>query len=141
MHNLPSRDHSSGVSEACDKSDRQNISSAAVTDNSLISSPTTSTEKVIAATDAEILDRGDASLDKVIKDEIPADVQQVEVTRSHLECSNGSVPKVAKSYRIFKYRNPNTKRNVKIMKCDHDGCVKVFRKIHELRSHMASHTG
>lgn len=43
-------------------------------------------------------------------------------------------------YRIFSYRNDDTKRPVKFFHCDHQGCHKILRKWHDLQNHLRSHT-
>ncbi len=46
-----------------------------------------------------------------------------------------------RQFRIFKYRNPKTRRNLKILKCDFEGCSKFFRKFHNFYDHLRIHTG
>jgi hypothetical protein len=45
-----------------------------------------------------------------------------------------------KSYRIFTYKNPKSKRYIKVLKCDHEGCDKWFRKWHNFFDHLRIHT-
>lgn len=47
----------------------------------------------------------------------------------------------SRHFRIFKYRNPTTNRNLKILKCDHENCQKFFRKFHNFYDHLRIHTG
>ena len=51
-----------------------------------------------------------------------------------------AVPKT-RSFRIFKYKNPRTMRQVKILKCDHKDCNMFFRKWHNFFDHLRVHTG
>ncbi|CDW75002.1 krueppel-like factor 13 [Stylonychia lemnae] len=48
---------------------------------------------------------------------------------------------LTKNFRIFKYKNPATRRFVKILKCDYDGCDIIFRKWHNFFDHLRVHTG
>ena len=50
------------------------------------------------------------------------------------------VPSTRK-FRVFKYKNPRTMRQVKILKCDHDNCSMFFRKWHNFFDHLRVHTG
>ena len=45
-----------------------------------------------------------------------------------------------KLYRIFTYKNPRSKRYIKVLKCDHEGCDKWFRKWHNFFDHLRIHT-
>ena len=47
----------------------------------------------------------------------------------------------SKKFRIYKYRNPNTRRNKQIFKCDIGNCNRIFRKIHNFLDHLRTHTG
>ena len=44
-------------------------------------------------------------------------------------------------FRVFKYKNPRTMRQVKILKCDFDDCHMFFRKWHNFFDHLRVHTG
>ena len=46
-----------------------------------------------------------------------------------------------RQFRVFKYQNPRTMRQVKILKCDHDNCKLFFRKWHNFFDHLRVHTG
>lgn len=46
-----------------------------------------------------------------------------------------------KKFRVFKYKNPKTMRQVKILKCDHKNCRMFFRKWHNFFDHLRVHTG
>lgn len=48
---------------------------------------------------------------------------------------------IPKDFRIYRYRNPETKRSLKILKCDYKDCNKFFRKFHNFYDHMRIHTG
>lgn len=45
-----------------------------------------------------------------------------------------------KAYRIFTYKNPKSKRIIKVLKCDHQQCDKWFRKWHNFFDHLRIHT-
>lgn len=45
-----------------------------------------------------------------------------------------------KHFRVFTFKNPKSKRIVKIMKCDSDCCGKYFRKWHNFFDHLRIHT-
>ena len=45
-----------------------------------------------------------------------------------------------KQFRIFTYKNPRSKRHIKVLKCDHEGCDKWFRKWHNFFDHLRIHT-
>lgn len=49
--------------------------------------------------------------------------------------------RIPTDFRVYKYRNPETKRNLKILKCDFESCDKFFRKFHNFYDHMRIHTG
>lgn len=46
-----------------------------------------------------------------------------------------------RQFRVFKYKNPRTMRQVKILKCDHKKCRMFFRKWHNFFDHLRVHTG
>lgn len=45
-----------------------------------------------------------------------------------------------KQFRIFTYKNPRSKRHIKVLKCDHENCDKWFRKWHNFFDHLRIHT-
>ena len=45
-----------------------------------------------------------------------------------------------KQFRIFTFKNPKSKRYIKILKCDHEECGKSFRKWHNFFDHLRIHT-
>lgn len=45
-----------------------------------------------------------------------------------------------KLFRIFTFKNPKSKRFIKILKCDHSDCGKHFRKWHNFFDHLRIHT-
>lgn len=46
-----------------------------------------------------------------------------------------------KKFSIFNYKNPKSKRFVRVLKCDHENCVKnLFRKWHNFFDHLRIHT-
>jgi len=45
-----------------------------------------------------------------------------------------------KLFRIFTYKNPKSKRYIKVLKCDHENCSKWFRKWHNFFDHLRIHT-
>ena len=45
-----------------------------------------------------------------------------------------------KQFRIFTYKNPRSKRFIKVLKCDHEACDKWFRKWHNFFDHLRIHT-
>ena len=46
-----------------------------------------------------------------------------------------------RDFRVFKYKNPRTMRQVKILKCDYKKCRMFFRKWHNFFDHLRVHTG
>lgn len=48
---------------------------------------------------------------------------------------------LTKDFRVYRYQNPATKRNLKILKCDFKDCKKYFRKFHNFYDHLRIHTG
>ncbi len=89
-----------------------------------------------------------------IRQEIPNQVSQVQVKRgdqiklNHLQKifklgpqTLSSKENLTKEFRIYRYRNPNTKRSLKILKCDFANCAKFFRKFHNFYDHLRIHTG
>ena len=52
----------------------------------------------------------------------------------------GLVPST-RDFRIFRYRNPETNRSLKILVCEFENCKKVFRKFHNFYDHLRTHTG
>ena len=47
----------------------------------------------------------------------------------------------SRDFRIIKYRNPHTRRDLRILLCDHENCNKIFRKFHNFYDHLRIHTG
>ncbi len=43
-------------------------------------------------------------------------------------------------FRVLKYKNPRTQRQVKILKCDFEHCKMFFRKWHNFFDHLRVHT-
>jgi len=43
-------------------------------------------------------------------------------------------------FRIFTFKNPKSKRLIKVWKCDHEDCGKHFRKWHNFFDHLRIHT-
>ena len=41
---------------------------------------------------------------------------------------------------MFRFKNPETKRFLKVLKCDFEGCDMKFRKWHNLYDHLRIHT-
>jgi uncharacterized Zn-finger protein len=54
---------------------------------------------------------------------------------------NNIAPKSVKDFRVFSLKNPRTKRNMRILKCDHKGCGRDFPKWHNFIDHVRTHTG
>ena len=46
-----------------------------------------------------------------------------------------------RKFSVYKYKNPRTQRNVKLLKCVHSGCNMFFRKWHNFFAHLRVHTG
>lgn len=46
-----------------------------------------------------------------------------------------------RKFKVYKYKNPRTQRNVKILNCNHDNCDMFFRKWHNFFDHLRVHTG
>lgn len=59
------------------------------------------------------------------------DLNQVQIKKH--------VPKTDK-FRIFSFKNPKSKRFIKILKCDEENCGKHFRKWHNFFDHLRIHT-
>jgi uncharacterized Zn-finger protein len=47
----------------------------------------------------------------------------------------------SRDFRIIKYRNPHTRRDLRLLLCDHENCNKIFRKFHNFYDHLRIHTG
>lgn len=47
---------------------------------------------------------------------------------------------ISTQYRMFRFKNPQTKRFLKVLKCDFEGCNMKFRKWHNLYDHLRIHT-
>jgi hypothetical protein len=69
----------------------------------------------------------------------PLEIKQIKIKKH--------VPK-STSFRIFTFKNPHSKRVMKILKCDHISCLKrhdshkrFFRKWHNFFDHLRIHTG
>jgi hypothetical protein len=45
-----------------------------------------------------------------------------------------------KKFRIFTFKNPKSKRYIKILKCDEESCGKHFKKWHNFFDHLRIHT-
>jgi uncharacterized Zn-finger protein len=45
------------------------------------------------------------------------------------------------NYSVYKFHNPQTARERKILKCRFEGCEKVFTKFHNFYDHLRCHTG
>lgn len=45
-----------------------------------------------------------------------------------------------KKFKIYTFKNPKSKRFIKILKCDHEDCGKHFRKWHNFFDHLRIHT-
>jgi len=41
---------------------------------------------------------------------------------------------------VFSFKNPKSKRSIKILKCEEDSCAKYFRKWHNFFDHLRIHT-
>ena len=87
-----------------------------------------------------------------MREEIPKNVKKVQV-KSGTQISQEQLKryfklsqdvaskKISQSFRVFKYKNPVTKRRLKILKCDFRDCKKHFRKFHNFYDHIRIHTG
>lgn len=82
--------------------------------------------------------------DARIREEIPDDAEvHVELGKDFDFGSikiDEDIPNT-KQFKIYKYKNPKTSRNVKILKCDHPKCPMFFRKWHNFFDHLRVHTG
>ena len=47
----------------------------------------------------------------------------------------------SRAFRMFKYRNPATRRLKQFYICEHGECGKVFEKLHNFLDHLRTHTG
>ena len=45
------------------------------------------------------------------------------------------------NFTIYKFKNPETSRHLKILKCDFEYCNMTFRKWHNFYDHLRIHTG
>ena len=62
--------------------------------------------------------------------------------------TEGKEPSKCSTFRVFTFKNPKSKRTMKILKCDHPACIKksdakrsFFRKWHNFYDHLRIHTG
>ena len=91
-------------------------------------------------------------MDEMIRNEVPVECTYVEIIRgedfseefvnsSHFgkKMKKHNIPS-SREFRIYKYKNPRTLRQLLIMKCDHDGCTQFFRKWHNFYNHLRFHT-
>jgi uncharacterized Zn-finger protein len=58
-----------------------------------------------------------------------------------INIKNNQLPPDFVEFRVIKFINPQTKRHTQILKCDRDGCSKIFRKWHNFTDHSRVHTG
>ena len=85
------------------------------------------------------------SLRKVCEafDEVSGDVMVTVETGRTFDLRSVQIKKHVpdtKQFRIFTYKNPRSKRHIKVLKCDHQGCDKWFRKWHNFFDHLRIHT-
>ena len=82
--------------------------------------------------------------DIIIRTEIPRGINVEIIPGKYFDIGTLTVKEIVPSTRnftVFKYKNPITKRIVTILKCDHSGCEKFFRKWHNFFDHLRVHTG
>lgn len=73
----------------------------------------------------------DSEVSVEVQTGVDFDLQQVRINKHRPD---------TKEYRIFTYKNPRSKRYIKVLKCDHVGCKKWFRKWHNFFDHLRIHT-
>ena len=82
--------------------------------------------------------------DKSIRDEIPDGAEIFVEDGEGFDFSSikieESIPQT-RQFSVYKYKNPRTQRNVKLLKCDFSGCKMIFRKWHNFFDHLRVHTG
>jgi len=59
---------------------------------------------------------------------------------NHINIDHDYIPET-KCFRVFRFQNEKTKRRIRVMKCDFEGCNMIFRKWHNFFDHLRSHTG
>lgn len=88
--------------------------------------------------------------DQSILNQIPARCNEIEVIlgskislnqklKINQKQSNPHIPST-QMFRIFKFKNPETQRYLKILKCDYPDCPMNFRKWHNFYDHLRIHT-
>jgi hypothetical protein len=82
--------------------------------------------------------------DAKIRQEIPDGADIFVEDGEHFDFSTikieESIPQT-RQFSVYKYKNPRTQRNVKLLKCDYQGCHMYFRKWHNFFDHLRVHTG
>ena len=81
---------------------------------------------------------------KKIRDEVPESAQIYVESGDTFDFSQIKIDEQVPSTRLFtvyKYKNPRTQRNVKILLCEHANCNMFFRKWHNFFDHLRVHTG
>lgn len=76
-------------------------------------------------------------------DDIPDDVVVHVQTGNTFDLKSVQIKKhvpQTKKFKIFTFKNPKSKRYIKILKCDHEECGKSFRKWHNFFDHLRIHT-
>lgn len=75
--------------------------------------------------------------------DIPSDVEVSIQTGDTFDLKSVKIkkhPPSTNKYRIFTFKNPKSKRIIKILKCDEENCGKHFRKWHNFFDHLRIHT-
>lgn len=93
--------------------------------------------------ESQVVDLEDISDDEM-RGEIPANAEIYVQHGSDFDFSTIKIEEAVpstRSFRVFKYKNPRTMRQVKILKCDESSCHMFFRKWHNFFDHLRVHTG
>ena len=90
-----------------------------------------------------IIGRADLSDDEMAE-QVPDDAEIHVRYGKNYDLSSIKIDEAVPStrdFRVFKYKNPRTMRQVKILKCDYKKCCMFFRKWHNFFDHLRVHTG
>eukprot|EP00347_Sterkiella_histriomuscorum_P001734 403370891 len=68
-------------------------------------------------------------------------IQGADYSPDLIHIKNNQLPSEFTEFRVIKFVNPQTKRHTQVLKCDREGCKKIFRKWHNFTDHSRVHTG
>jgi hypothetical protein len=75
--------------------------------------------------------------------DIPSNVNVLVQSGSSFDLRSVQIKKhvpTTKQFRIYTFKNPKSKRFIKVLKCDFETCGKTFRKWHNFFDHLRIHT-